>query len=116
MAKELGILFLHHATNPVTRANLASARRQNPRATIVTMSAGEKFPNGYSLEATPHIQQFHSRNSHRGSDWLVCSWFLQRRERCKKWWIIEWDTYCATSVRNYYRPVWDFPFVASSTR
>jgi len=112
----LGILFLHYAVNQVVRTNLASVRRQNPRATVVTMSAGAKLPHGYSLTATPEITRFHSQNPRRGSDWLVCSWFLQRRERCEKWWIIEWDTYCATSVRDYYQSVWDFPFVASSVR
>jgi hypothetical protein len=114
--RELGILFLHHEINSVVRQNLASVRRQNPRAEVVTMSAGHALPNGYSLAATPDLQKLHAANPARSGDWLVCSWFVQRSERCRKWWIIEWDVFCAMPVRKYYRPVWQFPFVASSIR
>jgi hypothetical protein len=113
---ELGILFLHHKVDRITRANLESVRKQNPGATLVTMSADKKFRDGYNLDATPEIQKLHAAIPRRGSDWLVCSWFTQHRERCKKWWIIEWDTFCAVPAREYYRAVWDFPFVASSVR
>jgi hypothetical protein len=116
MTAESGILFLHHDLSRAAKTNLASVKKQNPDAVIVTISAGEKFPNGYGIDATPEIQKLHSLNPARSSDWLVCSWFIQRRERCKKWWIIEWDTFCRVSAKNYYRPVWKFPFVASSVR
>ncbi|MFO1486847.1 MAG: hypothetical protein U1F65_00065 [Verrucomicrobiota bacterium] len=116
MRHDLGILFLHHDVDAVTRANLASIRRQHPRTTIVTMSAGKSFRGGYELAATPEVAQAHARNIRRGSDWLVCSWFLQKQERCDRWWIVEWDTYCRVSAREYYQAVWDFPFVASSVR
>ncbi len=116
MTAELGILFLHHEVDAAVKSNLASVKKQNPRATIVTMSAGERFPNGYGIEATSDIERLHSENPARSSDWLVCSWFVQRRERCRKWWIIEWDTFCDVSVKEYYRAVWNFPFVASSVR
>jgi hypothetical protein len=55
-------------------------------------------------------------NPNRSSDWLVCSWFLQRREKCQRWWIIEWDVYCSMPAQEYYRRVWDLPLVASSVR
>src|SRR5581483_8229585 len=116
MSREFGILFLHHTVNGVVRRNLASVRRQNPGATVVTMSAGKKLPGGYSLAATPEIAALHAVNARRSSDWLVCSWFAQRREHCRKWWIIEWDTFCSLPAREYYRPVWRFPFVVSSVR
>ncbi len=116
MPATLGILFLHHKIDDVVCANLSSVRRHNPGATIVTMSAGEAFPGGYSLAATPALQKLHAANPKKSSDWLVCSWFLQRREHCAKWWIVEWDTYCTMSVREYYRAVWEFPLVVSSVR
>jgi hypothetical protein len=116
MNQELGILFLHHDASAVTRNNLASVRRHNPRATVVTISAGAPLPGGYRLADTAKIHRRHLADPQRSSDWLVCSWFVQRRETCRKWWIIEWDTYCTTSVRSYYAPVWDFAFVASSVR
>src|SRR5215469_12589539 len=116
MTEKLGILFLHHGADKVVLNNLASVRRHNRNTTVVTMSAGAPLNGGYSLHATPELQARHSLIADRSSDWLVCSWYVQRREECDKWWIIEWDTYCTTSARKYYQPVWDFPFVASSVR
>jgi hypothetical protein len=116
MAGKLGILFLHHTTDKVVLNNLASVWRHNPSATIITMSAGQPLGSGYTLEATPELKGLHMKSARRGSDWLVCSWYVQRKEQCAKWWIIEWDTYCTVSARDYYRPVWHFPFVASSVR
>jgi hypothetical protein len=116
MNHDLGILFLHHEINEVVRNNLLSIRRQNPCATIITTSAGEALPGGYSLDSTPKIRHLHSKNPRRSSDWLVCSWFVQRKETCKKWWIVEWDTFCNVPVCDYYNPVWSFPFVASNVR
>ena len=109
----LGILFLHHEKSEVVGQNLQSIKAHNPEALVVSMSAGTPLAGGYSLAATPEVAGLHSINPTRSSDWLVCSWFLQRREQCDKWWIVEWDTYCTASVRDYYQPVWHFPFVAS---
>jgi hypothetical protein len=114
--EKTGILFLHHEINEIVLNNLQSAKRHNPEATIATISAGPILPNGYTIDATPDIKKLHSDAPTRSSDWLVCSWFLQRREKCEKWWIIEWDTFCRVSLRKYYSPVWEFPFVASSIR
>jgi len=116
MKEKLGIIFLHHHIDNVVKSNLESVRKQNPGAVVVTMSAGEKLPGGYSLAKTPKIRKFHSANPKKSSDWLVCSWFVQRRERCAKWWVIEWDVYCTMSAKDYYRPVWKFPFVVSAVR
>lgn len=116
MREKLGIIFLHHNVNAVVKANLESIRRHNPRATVVTISAAEALPGGYALSRTPKIRKLHSVNPKKSSDWLVCSWFTQRREKCSKWWIVEWDTFCTMSVREYYRPVWHFPFVTSGIR
>lgn len=111
----LGVLFLHHNVNEVVLANLKNIRDHNPHATMVTMSAGEKIAGGYSIEATPGLKAIHGQSIRRSSDWLVCSWFQQRKEQCDKWWIVEWDTFCRSSVQEYYRPVWKFPYVASTT-
>jgi hypothetical protein len=111
--KRFGILFLHHHRSAVVLNNLRSVKRNNPNATVVTISAGIPLPGGYSLDRTPALKKQHSLNVERSSDCLVCSWFTQRQEICDKWWIIEWDTYCEISARDYYRPVWSFPFVAS---
>jgi len=94
--------------------NWRSVKRENPDAMLVTMSAGVPLPGGYSLKKTPALERQHALNVNRSSDCLVCSWYEQRREACEKWWIIEWDTYCETSARDYYRSVWNLAFVAST--
>lgn len=110
----LGILFLHHNVNEVVINNLESIRRSNPDATLIPMSAGETLDGGYCLDATPEIKNLHANDPQRSSDWLLCSWFRQRNECCDKWWIVEWDVFCTVSVRDYYKPVWEYPLVASS--
>jgi len=115
--KELGILFLHYHIDEIVLNNLESVRRYNPNAEIVTMSTNkEVLPGGYSVDDTPKIKGLHSVDPYLSSDWLVCSWHAQKREACKKWWIVEWDVFCTMSVHDYYQPVWNFPFVASCVR
>lgn len=114
MKGNFGIIFLHHDIGSITRNNLSSIRRHNPEATIITMSAGQPFPGGYTLAQTPLLKEQHGVSPSRSSDVLLCSWFAQRREYCDKWWIVEWDTYCTTSAESHYKPVWDFHFIASA--
>jgi hypothetical protein len=116
MDEKLGIIFLHHEVNQVVMDHLQRIRSLNPEAVVATISAGEPLPGGYTIDWTPQVKLLHSQCPRRGGDLLLCSWFLQRREDCEKWWIVEWDSFCNVSVRDYYRPVWHFPFVASSVR
>ena len=116
MSETLGIVFLHHHIDPVVLNNLQSVQRHNPGATIVTVSADQALPGGYTLQATPELKSLHSTLPTRSGDRLLCSWFLQRKEKCDKWWVIDWDVFCNTSVRQYYAPVWHYPFVAASVR
>jgi hypothetical protein len=118
MSGRLGILFLHHHIDPVVKNNLRSIQSHNPDACLASISAGEPLPGGYTLQATPRLKPAHSAQQNSSSDVLVCSWYLQRRPQdiCDKWWIVEWDVFCGMSARDYYRPVWDFPFVVSSAR
>jgi hypothetical protein len=113
---KLGILFLHHTHNQVTQHNLRTIRRHNPQATLATMGSDQPLPGGYTLNDTPELKRLHLQMPKRRVDLLVCSWFVQKREKCDRWWIAEWDVYCEMPVFEYYQPVWDFPFVASSLR
>jgi hypothetical protein len=89
MSERLGILFLHHQVDAVVKEHLRRLRKHNPGATVVTMSSGKPLPNGYTLEPTPRLQWLHSLLVRRSSDQLVCSWFVQRKEVCDKWWIVD---------------------------
>jgi len=110
---KLGVVFLHHDITPVVQNNLASIRQCNPNAAIATISAGDPLPGGYTIRNTPEWQHRHAQRPRKSADMLLCSWFHQRREKCDKWWIAEWDVYARQSVEAYYQPVWNYPFVAS---
>jgi hypothetical protein len=118
MSDRLGIIFMHHALDAVTMNNFRSIQRQNPDAYFTSIGVNEALPGGYSLRGTPELKALHEQMPQKSSDRLLCSWHLQRRpeDACDKWWIAEWDVFCNVPVRDYYRPVWDFPLVASSTR
>lgn len=113
---DFGIIFLHYNINSVVKNNLASIQRQNPNALIETLSAGQAFPDGYSIDKTPELKFLHSIKPKKSSDWLLCSWFLQRKQTCRKWWIVEWDVYSTVPTQEYYKPVWGYPFVVSGVR
>jgi hypothetical protein len=116
MGERLGVLFLHHDVDEITRNNLRSIQTHNPDLTLATISGGKPLPGGYSIDATPDLKALHGRDPATSDDFLICSWLRQRRERCDRWWIVEWDVFCRVSIRDYYAPVWDFPFVASAVR
>jgi hypothetical protein len=116
MSARLGILFMHHHVDRVVMNHLSRIRLHNPDAVVATISAGTPLPGGYTVDPTPRLKWLHSILMKHSGDRLVCSWFLQRKEICDKWWIVEWDTFCNIPARDYYRPMWNFPFVASSVR
>ena len=115
----LGIVFLHHQTDEVTLNNLASFRRWNPDAFIVTMSAGAALPGGYSIAEFPKMKEIWDRHTKTGdlrgrsADLLLYAWYLNRREHCERWLIVEWDTYCASSVEVFFQAAWEHDFVAA---
>jgi len=117
----VGIVFLHHQVDAITENNLKSFRDWNPEATIVTVSAGEPFPGGYSIRDLPQGPFWEEHNwkwkmQSRIADVLLYSWYLNRREHCDRWVVVEWDAYCGMPVEKFFEHVWDFDLVAASTR
>ena len=86
-SSKVGIVFLHHKTDEVTRANLQSFRDWNPRAQIITMSAGERLPGGYSILDFPEWANRWKEHTEkpglraRSTDLLVYAWYGNRQER-----------------------------------
>lgn len=104
----LGIVFLHHRSDAVTLNNLQSFREWNPGATMVTMSAEEALPGGYSIrEMEGWAERWREHTSRewlraRSTDLLVYAWYANRREQCERWVLVEWDAFCACSVEEYF--------------
>lgn len=110
----VGIVFLHHRTDPVTANNLQSFRDWNPDLLIVTISAGEAFPGGYAIRDFPaeaEKWERHTGQSHlqqRSADLLLYAWYRHRREHCDRWVIVEWDAFCAMRIADFFAHVWAF--------
>jgi hypothetical protein len=49
-------------------------------------------------------------------DLLLYAWYLNRKEQCARWLVVEWDAYCAMPVEEFDAPVAQFPLVAPSIR
>ena len=117
---KFGIVFLHHSTDEVTLNNLQSFRQWNPDATIVTMSGGDPLPGGYSIQNFPDwIERWRKQTAKpglraRSTDLLVYAWYQNRWEDCEKWLLVEWDTFCACPVEEYFGKLMDRELVASS--
>ena len=75
---------------------------------------------GYCLHDLPEYQRRWDRHIAntgmiaRSSDLLVYAWYANRKDSCDRWLIVEWDSYCATPLREYLAPVWDRDVVGPS--
>lgn len=120
--ERLGIVFLHHRTDEVTLNNLESFRRWNPDATIVTVSPTTALAGGYSIEQFADYKKIwdrHTASVHlraRSADLLLYGWYLNRKEECERWLVVEWDTYCTTKVEKFFEADWERDLVVSRVR
>jgi|GEM_PF-6617295 len=121
--RELGILFLHHRTCEVTVEHFRLLKQWNPEAAHIPLTTSLKGLDGaFGPLNLSDFAREQARNP--GVDWnlrsaadvLVCAWYRQREIRCARWLIVEWDVWCGCSVMDYFKEVWDLPFVAPSVR
>jgi hypothetical protein len=122
MPSDLGIVFLHHDTDPVTRQNFAALRKWNPDAVILSVSTAKALSGGYGRENLPEFAAAEAQHgstewAHRcATDVALCAWYRHRREQAARWLLVEWDGFCAMPAREWLREVWDFPLAAPSVR
>ncbi len=123
LAREsIGVVFLHYATDPVTLRNLESFREWNPDATIVTVTSDERIEGGYSIKDDEKVYQVWREQTtgddpdrkRRIGDLMLYYWYLNRREHCDRWLVVEWDAFCAMPIREFIEPVSTYPFAAAS--
>ncbi len=121
-SETIGIVFLHHEIDEVTANHLQSFRDWNPDAKIVTVSASEPFPGGYSIHDFPaHAERWERHTSEHGleaksADLLLYAWYENRHEHCDRWVIVEWDAFCGMAVEDFFGLVWDFDLVVPTVR
>lgn len=121
-ARSLGIVFLCHNDDEVTRNNLDSFRATHPEIEVIVVSSGSRVANGYTLEDLgEHGAHWKAHTSDRqmlarSGDLLLYAWYLNKREHHRKWLIVEWDSYCASSALDFVDPVWHFGISGASIR
>lgn len=138
MPHELAVLFLHHADDAATRANLAAVRHFNPGVPVVPISNwGKRLPGGFHCRdicaggrrLLPSYRGSGLRGAwrrHRGildrmwvwrnSDLPAYFWARWRRRpvNALRWVIFEWDMYCNANLLDWYGPSFSCPVVATS--
>ena len=124
LQEKIGIVFLHHRADAVTRRNLESFRECNPGVPIATVTSDERIEGGYSILDDPELgplwrarmKMKWGRLKNRSGDLLLYYWYTNRREQADRWLIVEWDAFCAMPARDFIEPVAAFPLVAPSIR
>jgi len=87
--KSLGIIFQYHCDNEITRLNLASFRRWNPGASIITIKRAVSSQEWYDTD----IGLYHL--------------YKEVKLNCERFLYVDWDTYCMLPVEEFYKNVWD---------
>lgn len=104
------VLFLYHGGAPqdALLQNWNRLRAYNPGVTVVPLlQDGEPtLPDTVNLRAFP-TYGWVIDNGHRSCDTMVYRWFLNRQFDAERYIVYEWDTFATTSIRDFYRPVWD---------
>jgi hypothetical protein len=117
MKHPLGIIFAYHENNAATRENLASFRRHNPDTPIKLISAGDQLAGSFDLRSDLvlecELDGFNPRSVWFNCDLQLYSWHRQCGGSCAAWLYVEWDTYCAQPVMNYFKYVRDFELSAA---
>ncbi len=116
-SSDLGVVFTHYRTDPVTERNLASFRAHHA-GPVETASAEARFPDtaDCATERWQRVTAGERERRWRNADLLVFEWFKQRRHRCRTWLIVDWDTLCTGPLDAYARAAQDYDVVAPSVK
>jgi hypothetical protein len=111
---DLGIFFAHFTMNEATRVNLESFRRWHPDGPVIPVTASdETFEGGYFAK---DFKLWDPDHAWYNADYPLYHAYLSCPVKCQRWFFVEWDCHCNMPVREYFRHVWDFDFVAPSIR
>lgn len=104
------ILFMYYgnAHREALLQNWNQMMIHNPGVAVVPLlQDGEpSLPNTVDVRGFPTYGWI-TENGHRSCDTMVYRWFLNRSFDAERYIVYEWDTFATTSVRDFYRPVWD---------
>lgn len=109
---EIAVIFLHHTTCDITLNNYNLIKKFNPDCSVfpVGFSWHNLMENSHAVhrhDSYPNNEQlnkilFNGKSTSSESDLCIYDFFLHHQD-FKHYFVIEWDTYCNCSLREYYR-------------
>ena len=112
MIHEVGVIFTHFNTNPVTLQNLDSIRHCNPDVPIIAVSSSPEhiLPGGLDISRDKTWAAVTRGSAHqkwRNNDLKFYYGYRNRRVDCKRWVVLEWDAYCSMPLQEFFAESWD---------
>lgn len=109
----LAIVFAHHGLDGVAGEHLQTFREQNPEATVLPVSYADRS------QSAEWEQWIEPCRTDRQRAWAECDLLLYRAyaERTRdyeRWLFVEWDTFCAMPVTEFFRETWHFDAVGGT--
>lgn len=107
---ELGIVFFHHKADQVTLQNCYSFKQGSIPLELV--SSGPSIDDGISIHQDPVFAEWWLSKATgdfagKSHDFLLAWWYQRRKHKCKRWLVVEWDSFCNTDILKWMQPVWD---------
>jgi hypothetical protein len=107
--KKNAIIFIHHNTNEIAKHNLELIKKFNPDCDVFTVgfSWHNLFPDShivYRTEDWPvnyRLNNILNCGTSSESDLYIYDFFMHHQEY-ESYFVVEWDTYCNTSIQDFY--------------
>jgi len=107
---ELGIWFIHHKNDELTKYHFDLLKKHNPNATIFPIQDETK-------EGLPGAIKFDKKNIFwdMADMWMCCDTYIYRfflsdickEKKCKRYAYVEYDSHVSGDLANVYEPVWN---------
>lgn len=121
MGEKVGIIYMHHRVDEVTKYHYDLLVKHNPNATVFPVTGGDTgLPDAFEMKKSTGLNKMWQRITVGGFpkwawrhlDVAFYQWYATNTEKCDRWVFTEWDLLCRMSVQEFYKEVWQCPLVA----
>jgi len=109
----LGILFLHHLDDDLTRHHFDLVCRHNPRAVVVPIVDEPLGSLPGAIDVSRFSTPWNTRDKWRSCDTMIYRWFANRTFDAERYVVLEYDCRCDVDLLEYYRPYLDSDVVVA---
>lgn len=116
---EYGIVVRHIDVNDITVKHIELMRQYNPNVPIETISGNIPFKNGLAANKLHDLNDIWQRVAiNKNKAWQNCDllnylWWLNKKNNCKKWILLEADVRCNMNLKEFWGNNWNDPFVVA---